>query len=164
MLLSPSLVTMSSSKPIGVRTVNRLTEKADQRREDHCYEALVFSRHNIDLVLGEANMEPEQLTKARENAGIDLSTMRVSICYKESTRKDDDPHSPSSNHMNNVVTGTNRSSYQARGPIENDEERLAMKRGDMPPPVPKRLANPRIREDQALLEFFELGQDTPHYL
>ena len=33
------------------------------------------------------------------------------------------------------------------------KERLAMKRGDMPPPVPKRVANPRIRDDQAVHEF-----------
>ena len=38
-------------------------------------------------------------------------------------------------------------------PIENDEERLAMKKGDVPPPVPERVTNPRIREDQALQEF-----------
>ena len=44
-------------------------------------------------------------------------------------------------------------SYQVREPTGNDEERLAMKRGDRPPPVPKRVANPRIQEDQALQEF-----------
>ena len=55
-------------------------------------------------------------------------------------------------------------SYQIREPIENDEERLAMKRGDMPPPVPKRVANPRIREDQALQEFpSKIGQDALCY-
>ena len=32
--------------------------------------------------------------------------------------------------MSDVVTGTNRSSYQTRGPIENDEEKHAMKRDD----------------------------------
>ena len=40
---SPSFVTMSSSKPIGVRRVNRWTKNADQRREDHYHEALAFS-------------------------------------------------------------------------------------------------------------------------
>ena len=35
----------------------------------------------------------------------------------------------------------------------NDEERLAMKRGSMPPPLPRRVENPRIREDRALQEF-----------
>ena len=66
LLFSPSFGSISSSKPIGVRKVNRWTKSAHQRREDHYYEALAFSRHNIDLVFGEENMKPEQLTKARE--------------------------------------------------------------------------------------------------
>ena len=94
LLFSPSFGSISSSKPIGVRKVNRWPKSAGQRREDHYYEALAFSRHNIDLVFGEENMKPEQLTKARENAGIDLSTERVSKWYQESTRKDDDPLCP----------------------------------------------------------------------
>ena len=93
-LFSPSFGSISSSQPIGVRKVNRWPKSADQRREDHYYEAPAFSRHNIDLVFGEENMKPKQLTKGRENAGIDLSTMRVSEWYKKSTRKDDDPLSP----------------------------------------------------------------------
>ena len=49
--LSPRVVTMSSSKPIGVGRVNRWTRKAvDQRRENFYDEALAFSRRNIDLV------------------------------------------------------------------------------------------------------------------
>ena len=43
-------------------------------------------------------------------------------------------------------------SHQVREPIEHDEVRLVMKRGDTPPPVPKRVDNPRIQEDQALQE------------
>ena len=55
-------------------------------------------------------------------------------------------------------------SYQVREPIENDKERLAMKKGDMPPPVPERVANPRIRKDQVLHEFHsKLGPDAPCY-
>ena len=50
-------------------------------------------------------------------------------------------------------TGTNRASYHAREPNEDDDERLAMRKGDMPPPVPERVANPRIREDRAVQEF-----------
>ena len=38
-------------------------------------------------------------------------------------------------------------------PIEGDEERLAMRQGDMLPPVPERVANPRIREDRAVQDF-----------
>ena len=35
---------------------------------------------------------------------------------------------------------------------KNDEEGHAMTRGDMPPSVPERVANPRTREDQASQE------------
>ena len=50
-------------------------------------------------------------------------------------------------------------SYEERVPVENDEEMLAMKRGDMPSPVPKRVANPRNREDQALQEMHHAASD-----
>ena len=132
---------MLSSKPIRVRRVNRLTKNADQRREDHCYEALAFSWHNIDVVFDDENM-------ALENAGIDPSTMRVSKWYKESTRKDVD------SRVSEVVTGTRKSSCQAREPVENVEERLALKMDDMLPPMQKRVDNLRIREDQALPDSF----------
>ena len=150
---SPSFATMSSSKPVGVRRVNRWTRNAGQRLEDHYYEALAFFRHNIDLVFDEEKMQPEKLTKAPENAGIDPSTTRVSKWYRELTREDDDPHFPSSTRVSDVVTGTSKPSQLLREPIENVEERPATKGGDMPPPVPKRVNNPRIREDQAQLEF-----------
>ena len=55
--------------------------------------------------------------------------------------------------MSDIFAGADRTSYQEREPIESDEDRLAMKRGDLPPPLPQRVANPRIREDQALQEF-----------
>ena len=103
---------MSSSKPTGVCRVNRWTKYADQRREDYYYDALVFSRHNIDLVFAEQNMKPEKLERAPKNAGIDPNTMRVSKWYRGSTREDDDPHLSSSSRVSDVVTGTNRSSYQ----------------------------------------------------
>ena len=90
-------------------------------------------------------MKPERFTEAPENAGIDPSTMGVSKWYQESNREDDDPRSPSSNRVSDVLTG-DRTSYQVREPIEN-EDRLAMS-GDMPPPW-QRVASPRIREDQA---------------
>ena len=50
------------------------------------------------------------------------------------------------------LTGAERNSFQVREPIENDEDRLAMKRGDTPPPLPQRVANPRIRKDHPLQE------------
>ena len=50
-------------------------------------------------------------------------------------------------------TGTDRASYQAREPMKGDRERLVMRQGDMPPSVPERVANPRIREDRAVQDF-----------
>ena len=134
--LSPSFVTMSSSAPSGVRRVNRWTQNAEQRREKFYYEALAFSLHNINLVFDEENMKPERLTKTLENARVDPSTMRIRKWYQEPPREDDDPHSPSSNRVSDLV-GAERMSHQVREPIENAEDRLAMKRGDMPPPLPQ---------------------------
>ena len=115
--------------------MNRWTRNSAQRLENYYYEARAFSRHNIDLVFDEETMKPERLTVARENAGIDPSTMRVSTWYQEPTREDDDSHFSSSSRVSDVFTGTNRTSYQRREPIEDDDERLAMKRGEMPPSI-----------------------------
>ena len=158
---SPSFVTMSSSAPSGVRRVNRWTRNADQFRKNFYHEALAFSRHNINLVFDEEKKKPERITKAPENASIDPSTMRITERYQESTREDDDPHSPSSNRVSDL-TGADGMSYQVREPIENDEDRLAMKRGDKPPPLPRRVANPRIREDQAVQEFYSKWDKMHH--
>ena len=49
-----------------------------------------------------------------------------------------------------AFTGTNRASYHAREPIQNNKERLAMRQGDVFPPVPERVDNPRIREDRTV--------------
>ena len=48
---------------------------------------------------------------------------------------------------------TDHLSYQVRERIENDEERVATRRSDMPPPVPERVTNPRIREDREVQDF-----------
>ena len=147
---------MSSSAPSGVRRVNRWTQNAEQRREKFYYEALAFSRHNINLVFDEENIKPERLTKALENARVDPSTMRISKWYQESTREDDDPHPPSSNRVSDL-TGAERMSYQVRETIVNDEDRLVMKRGDMPPP----LQSENSRRSSIRRISFEVGQDAP---
>ena len=94
----------------------------------------------------EENVKPDRHTKAQENAGIDPSTMRVSTWYQESTREDEDPHSPPPNRVRDTFTGVDRASYQVRRSIEHDEERLAMEKDDMLPPLPQRLTSPRIRK------------------
>ena len=129
------------------------------------YESLAFSQQNINWVFDEETMKPERLIEAPENAGIDPSTMRVSKWYPETTREDDDSHFSSSNRVSDVLTGTHKTSYQGQEPIENGEQRLAMKRGELPPPLPRRVPNPRIRDDRAIHEkLFELGQDAPCHL
>ena len=62
--------------------------------------------------------------------------------------------------------GTDRASYHAREPIEDDEERLAMRQGDMPPPVPEtsyRSENSRRPSTVQDLPM-ELGKDAPCHL
>ena len=68
-------------------------------------------------------------------------------------------HPPS--RMSDAFIGTNRTSYQTREPVEDNEERLAMKRGDMPLSLPRRVPNPRIRDDRALHAFFS-NSDKMH--
>ena len=50
-------------------------------------------------------------------------------------------------------TGTKMASYQVREPIKDDDEWLGTRRCDMLPPVPERVANPKIREDRAVQDF-----------
>ena len=157
----PSFLTISLSKPIGVVRSEHMDTHADQRREIYYYEPLGFSPHNIDLEFDEENMKAERLTKAPENAGIDPGTMKIMTWYQEPTRESDDSQLPSSSRASDALSGTDRTSYQVREPIEDDEERLAMKQGDMPPPVPERVANPRIRDDRAVQEF-QRNSDKMH--
>ena len=131
---SPSFVTILSSKPIGVGRVNRWTRNYAERLENYFYESLAFSRHSTNLVFDGWIMKPERLTEAPENAGIDPGIIRVSNLYQETTSEDDDSHVIFSCRVSDAFTRTNGTSYQGREPIEDDEERLAMKRGEMPPP------------------------------
>ena len=99
-------------------------------------EALAFSRLTIDLVDGET-MKPEKATEAPRNAGIDPSTLKTKQWYQKHNRLSDQK----------APAGTNRASYHARELNEDDDERLAMRKGDIPP---ERVANPRIRKDRTV--------------
>ena len=124
--------------------------------EDNYYEVLAFSRHSINLELDEENMKPKTATKAPRNAGSDPSTMKMKQWYQGQNRVSDKSQWqwPSGRVSDKKApTGTDRESYQAREPTEDDEERLAMRQGDMPPPVPERVTNPRIREKRAVQDF-----------
>ena len=137
--------------PVG--RVNRWTRNSEQRCENSYHKALAFSGHSIDLVFDEEDMKPEKRTEASKNAGIDPISMRVSPWYQEPFRENDDSHFPSATRVSDAFTGMDRTSYQVPQHMENDDEWLAMKRGDKPPPVPERVADPIIREDHAVQEF-----------
>ena len=92
--------------------------------------------------------EPPKSRKRRRQSREQPRHVDQQLCSRECQTSD-------------VSTGTNRTSYQERDPVENDEERLAMKRCDMHPPMPKRVANPRIRDDHALHEFYS-NSDKMH--
>ena len=92
---------------------------------------------------------------------VDPGTMKLKTRYQEPTREGDDSQLPSSSRASDALSGTGRTSYQVREPIQDDEERLAMKQGDMLPPVPERVASPRIRDDRAVQEF-QSNSDKMH--
>ena len=97
---------------------------------------------SLDKPFDDETMRPEMATEAPRNGGTDPSTMKRKHWYQKLNRVSDQKG----------PTGTNRASYHAREPIEHDDERLAMRTGDMPPPVLERVANPRIRKDRAVQE------------
>ena len=80
--------------------------------QDYYYEALAFCRHSINLKLNVENMKAKKATMAPRNAGIN-------------------PREPDRASDKNSLTGTGRPSYQARELIGDDDERLAMRQGDM---------------------------------
>ena len=108
--------------------------------EDYYYEALAFSRRSINLELDEENMRPEKSALTPRISGINPSTMKMKRWYPEQDRASD----------LTSLTGLDRPSYRAREQIEDDEERLAMRQGDLPPPIPEPVVDPRIREDRTV--------------
>ena len=115
----------------------------DQLRADQNYEALAFNRQIINLEFDEESMKPEKATMAPRIAG------NKAKCHENEgivpgTR---------SRERHEGAHGNGQSILSVREPIEDDEERLSMRQGDMLPPVSERVANPRIREDRAVQDF-----------
>ena len=127
---SSSQVTMAILVPHWFVNSDSLSPEKDRLR-------VAFSRHTIDLEFDDETMRPKKATEAPRNARIDPSTMKMKQWHQTQNRVSDQ----------RVHTGTNRASYHAREPIEDDDGRLAMRKNDMPPPIPERIANPRIRKD-----------------
>ena len=65
-------------------------------------------------------MRPEKATEAPRNVGIDPSTMKMKQSYQKHNRVSDQK----------APIGTCRASHQAREPIDDDDERLAIRKGD----------------------------------
>ena len=93
-------------------------------------------------------MEPTRQEEEPSYAGLDPVCMRMSPWYSEG----DDSQPLASKGMNEDSSGAKRSQYQIPRLVAKDEERFARKKGDIPPPLPKRIDNPRIREDLALMD------------
>ena len=85
-------------------------------------------------------MKPEMFARTARNSGINPSTMKMKRWYPDQDRASG----------TTSLTGLDRPSCRAREQIEDDEERLAMRQGDMPPPVLERVVDSRIREDRAV--------------
>ena len=155
-LPSSSFVTMAVSTPHCVVKSDRWSPDDDGFLEDYYYEALAFFRHSINQELDEETMRPEKATEAPRNSGTDPSTVKMKQWYQKQDRLSDKSQWQwSSNRVSDkkAPTGTERASYQVREPIEDYDERLVMRRRDMPSPVPERVANPKIREDRAAQDF-----------
>ena len=118
---SSGFVTMPVSVPHCVVKCDRLSPHEDRLREGCCHEALAFPRHTIKLELDEEIMKAREANKLGNRSKYHINEAMV---------------------PEKAPTETDRPSFHAREPIE-DDERLAMRRGDMSSPLPERVASPR---------------------
>ena len=82
-------------------------------------------------------MKPEKLTEAPDHSGFNPDTMRVGKCFQKTTLKGDVSHFSSFSRTRDTLVQTYLTSE--REPIEDDDERLTMKIGDMPLPLTGRV-------------------------
>ena len=136
----PSVVVMSTWRPAGLCRISRWTKNSAEQAEfieNYFYESLASSRRSVDLEFNEEVMKPERFTEALDHAGFNPDTMRVSNWYQKTTLKSDVSHFSSFCRTRDTFVETNLTSE--REPIEDDEERLSMKIGDMLLPLPGRV-------------------------
>ena len=150
---SPSVVTMSTSRPAGFCRINRWTKNSAEPAEriENTFMGLwlfpdtvltwnltrkwwsqkdsqrhLITQVSIQIPWEQTNGSKRRLSRATFHTSH-LSVAQVTLSWKNLTSE--------------------------REPIEVGEESLAMKRGDLPLPLPGRVSNPRIRDDQALNDF-----------
>ena len=105
----------------------------------------MFCQRHISLVFDENRMEPARQEKGPRNAGLDPISVRMSQWYSEPICEGNDSQPSSFKRMNEGSSGAKRPPYQIPRPVAKDDERLASKKGNVPPPLPRRIVNPRIR-------------------
>ena len=140
--ITSSCVTMAVFKPRGVKS-DTWSRGDDQLRADQNYEALAFPSTQYQSESDEESMKPEKATMAPRNSG-NKSKYHENEEIEPGTR---------SRERHEGAHGNGQSILSVREPIEDDEERLSMRQGDVPPPVSEPVANPRIREDRAVQDF-----------
>ena len=155
---------MSTSKPAGLCRINRSTKNSAEQAglfENYFYESLASSRHSVDLEWNEEVVKPERFKEAPDHSGFNPDTMRVGKCFQKTTLKGDVSHFLSFSRTSDTFVETYLT--WEREPIEDDDERLSMKIGDMPPPLPGRVSNSREDSIRSSIEriLLELGQDSP---
>ena len=163
---SSSVVAMWTSRPAGLCRINRWTKNSAEqagRFENYFYESLDFSRHSVDLDFNEEVMKPERFTETPDHAGVNPDTIRVSKWCRKTTLKGDVSHFSSFSRTSDTFVEINFTSE--REPIEDDEERLAMKIGDMLLPLPGRVFQSEDSRRSSIERILlELGQDAPCYI
>ena len=156
-LLLSIFVTMSLSKPIGVVSVNTWTRMLTSAVKTIIMKLWDSPGTTSTWSLLRSILRQRGLPRRRKNAEMDPGTMKIKTWYRNRLAKVM-ILSFRLQVASDALSATDRTSDQAREPFEDDEERLAMKQGDMPPPVPERVANPRIREFEMTEQYRNFNQ------
>ena len=155
-LFSHSVVTTSSPNSADFWR-ERWEKNANLCGEDYYYDSLVFCQRHIDL-----EFDKKELNHQDKKRCLDPISIRMSQWYSEPICGGNDSQPIAFTRMNEDSSGTKRSQYQIPRPVVKDEERLARRKDDMPPPLTRRTNNPRIRDLPALTEFY-LNTDKIHH-
>ena len=94
--------------------------------------------------------------------GLDPISMRMSQWYNEPICGGNDSQPIAFTRMNEDSSGPKKSQYQIPRPVVKDEERLARRKDDLPPPLQRRVNNPRIRDLPAFTEFYLITDKIHH--
>ena len=159
---SASVVTMSSPNSADFWR-ERCEKNVNLCGKDYYYDSLVFCQSHIDLVFDENRMEPARQEEGPGNAGLNQVCLRMSPWYSEPICGGNGSQPTALKRLNEDSTGVKKITIpNPKTCCERRRERLARRKDDMPPPLPRRIDSRRIREDPALTEFY-LNTDNIHH-